>query len=391
MRKLLIRGCLGLVVITGLALVGLFVVINNTNQQSLAGSGQTRAEATIKAAPTPTAVASDRRLLMTYFYYWYDATSQAHLREVDGLTHHLPPQPAPSWRNVAWFKKELSDMGAAGIDVVLPAYWGFDRPDDAWSSQALPIMAQAWQELTAAGQPVPKIGLFFDTAFLNRRDLTTVDGMAYFYTNIREYFRHIPRTQWALINDRPIIFLFTSDSVGPFSQATFDYTYQQFAADFGVRPYIVREVSWDYPTLRWQNGQRVRDYESPIKTDNSYLYAAAIFGYVDRGGVATIGPGYDDRKVPGRNRAPTEREQGNFYRRAFDAAIASGKPLIVIETWNEIHEGSGISETIEFGRQYIDITREYAARFHRGAAGTIAPPGESAAWPIDQVQRRRDM
>ncbi|HEX2036597.1 MAG TPA: hypothetical protein VHS99_20635, partial [Chloroflexota bacterium] len=148
-------------------------------------------------------------------------------------------------------------------------------------------------------------------------------------------------------------------------QTTFDFVYERFAADFGVRPYLVREVSWDYPILRWERGQRVWDRARPIATDNSYLWAASIHGYVDRGGVAAVGPGYDDHLIPGRGGGTiVDREGGAFYRRAFEAAIASGKPLLAIETWNEIHEGSGISQTVEFGRTYLDLTRRLAAAFH---------------------------
>jgi hypothetical protein len=29
-----------------------------------------------------------------------------------------------------------------------------------------------------------------------------------------------------------------------------------------------------------------------------------------------------------------------------------------------MHEGSGVSETVEYGRKYIDLTRELAGAFH---------------------------
>ena len=37
--------------------------------------------------------------------------------------------------------------------------------------------------------------------------------------------------------------------------------------------------------------------------------------------------------------------------------------IIAIETWNELGEASGILETIEYGRQYIEITRAYLDRW----------------------------
>ncbi|HEV2123543.1 MAG TPA: DUF5010 domain-containing protein [Chloroflexota bacterium] len=292
-------------------------------------------------------------------------TTGGHLQEEAGLRYHLPPVPAPTWRSTAWHKKELTDMAYAGINVVLPVYWGFDRPDDAWSWLGLNVLAQAWHELRSEGIEPPQIGMFFDTAIVGGRDLTTTEGKEWFYANVQDFFSRIPRDQWALINGRPVIFLFTSDFTAAVNQSTFDHVYDRFAAEYGVRPYIVREMSWDYPILRWENGKRVRDYTQPIVTENSYQWNASVHGYVDSGGVAAIGPGYDDHLVPGRGKGRIrERENGAFYRRQFEAAIASGKPLLAIETWNEIHEGSGISETVEYGRHYLDLTRELAAAFH---------------------------
>jgi hypothetical protein len=40
--------------------------------------------------------------------------------------------------------------------------------------------------------------------------------------------------------------------------------------------------------------------------------------------------------------------------------------LVHVETWNEFHEGTEICEMREYGRQYIDLTREFADQFHAG-------------------------
>ncbi|MEJ7640242.1 MAG: hypothetical protein WKF75_20315 [Singulisphaera sp.] len=38
--------------------------------------------------------------------------------------------------------------------------------------------------------------------------------------------------------------------------------------------------------------------------------------------------------------------------------------MVHIETWNEYHEATNIAESREYGRQYLEMTRDYAARFH---------------------------
>ncbi len=330
---------------------------------------------TSSATPEPDP-ATNSPLVFTYFFYWYDAYSGQHLHEADGLRQHFPPDPAPSYRSVAWFQRQFEDMASAGIDVVLPDYWGYGR-DQRWSTEGLSYLALAKQEMLDAGQPAPQIGMFFDTTIIGDRDLTTPEGEEFFYSNFKDFFSRIPRGQWALVDGRPVAFLFTSDRVAAFNQSTFDYVYGAFQRDFGVRPYIVREASWDYPILRWQDGAPVRDLAQPIQTDNSYLWGAALNGYVDRGGVAEIGPGYDDTLVPGRHGVVRQRDGGWWYQRNFEKALASGKTMLAIETWDEIHEGSAICETDEFGRQYLDLTRAFTDQFHHRAAPSVlrgAPP-----------------
>lgn len=349
------------------------------------GSGQPTRASTPSAravAPTPAATAtapgggvpSDKPLVFTYFFYWYDAYSGQHLQAADGLRLHLPPDPAPSYRNVAWFQRQFEDMAQAGIDIALPDYWGYGA-DQQWSTEGLSYMALAKQEMIDSGQAAPQIGMFFDTTIINGRDLTTPAGKEFFYSNFKDYFSRIPRDQWGLVDGRPVVFLFTSDHVAAFNQSTFDYVYASFQRDFGVRPYIVREASWDYPILRWQDGAPVRDYSHPIKTDNSYLWGAALNGYTDRGGVAAIGPGYDDTLVPGRYGNVRPRDGGAWYRSNFEKALASGKSMLAIETWNEIHEGSAVCDTEEYGRQYLEMTRAFTEQFHARAAPSVMAAG----------------
>lgn len=361
MRRAVACSCAAVLVFAIIATVGVLGFLAYVHQHAVnaqltpTGGGIAGA-----AAPAPP-VAPDRRLVFTYYFYWYDATTGAHMQPD---RDHFPPNPAPSWRSAAWQGKELTDMSQAGIDVALPVYWGFDRPQDQWSTQGLAVLANAWRQQKAAGITVPSIGMFFDTTIVGMRDLTTPDGESWFYANFKDFFSRIPRDEWALINGGPVVFLFTSDFTQAVNQGTFDYVYEHFRADFGVRPYIVREVSWDYPILRWVDGQRVRDLQHPIKTENSYLWAAASHGYVDRGGVAAVGPGYDERLIPGRSGTYVPREGGSVFRNAFQKALASRKPLIAIETWDEMHEASDICESVEYGRAYIAIANQFSKQFH---------------------------
>jgi hypothetical protein len=67
------------------------------------------------------------------------------------------------------------------------------------------------------------------------------------------------------------------------------------------------------------------------------------------------------------NAVDTTRRDGAYYEENLRLALASGRKIMAIETWNELDEGTGILETREFGRQYIELTRRYANLFKGNA------------------------
>jgi hypothetical protein len=296
------------------------------------------------------------RTVSALYFYWYDAQSGGHLQPETLRTHFVTP---PDWHQVGWHEQQFRDMIDAGIDVALPNYWGY-HPNayDAWTYEALPIMAQANRNLTNQGLHPPKIGMFFDTSATGMADLRTWQSIGAWERQMYDFYSRIPRDQWALVQGRPVVYLFTSDTTGAMNQWTFDLASALFQSQFGVRPWIVREESWDYPILGWSNGERVRDYAHPIRTDDKYVWGGGIHGFTDSGTVAAIGPGFDvyGLLVP--------RLDGNWYMYNWYRALVSTRRAVFIESWNEAHEGTGIAEFQEFGRFYIYLTRLAADQFH---------------------------
>jgi hypothetical protein len=311
---------------------------------------------------------ANQNLVTTYFFYWFDAaflSQQA--RGFSVFPYHPVDQTTMSFTDAAWYHKQFSDMASAGVDFVLPDYWGepgqYNRrvapaPElNLFSTQGIPAMIDALQQLDAEGHPL-KIGLFLDTTILNDEDLTTDRGKQIFYASIRDYYSRIPPKLWAAIGGQPVVWLYDAQRVGAFDQSTFDYVYTQFAQDFGgLRPYIVREDQWyteRAPTNR------------VIQTEGVYGWGAAVSGYNPdpRYTIAQVGPGFKNTQFgDGPDRFDIDRRDGAFFTDALDAALAGGRHILAVETWNELGEGSGIMETQEFGRKYIDILRGYAARF----------------------------
>ena len=87
----------------------------------------------------------------------------------------------------------------------------------------------------------------------------------------------------------------------------------------------------------------------------------------------TVVPGYDDRKI----RSPgnyLDRMDGETYRKFWEDALSSGARCILITSWNELHEGTEIEPTREYGFLFLNITREYSSTLKQASIkDTFAP------------------
>ena len=304
---------------------------------------------------------SDQRIVGTYYFYWYDNETSLHISWLgkDCLTHH-PPEGPFSYREVSWHERELRDMIDAGIDFLLPVYWG-DSTNTFWSIAGLDALVQAERDLIAKGQTPPKIGMFFDTTALmlqwhvsghpnEKPNLSTPAGKELFYGMIRDFYSHVPPDLWARIDGAAMTFLYSAGWVSDYDQSLVNYTKTRFREDFNASIFLVRERSWR------------------IETDMQYGWGAA-FGPVLLD-VASVGPGFENvGAVNCYGQSPLHRDRlgGYAYQDDWEKAMRSGSKIVTIETWNELHEGTDICETRETGRLYIELTRRYSTLFKEGS------------------------
>ncbi len=284
-----------------------------------------------------------------YYFYWYRQPDN-HWVCPDCLTDHPPDAYvndsviAYSWADPNWHRRELLDLMAAGIEIVLPVYWG-DTSNLYWSNEGLDKLVLAEQSLIADGKSPPQIGMFYDTSALKAQngtppDLTTTAGKGLFFSMIQAFFDRIPdHSLWAKVDGHPLIYLYDSPYVSDYNQGSFDYVEQQFNLRYGETPYIVREISWQ-----------------GVQTDGVYAWGAAVNGPTFFGDLASIGPGYDDRPVRPNDPTYRDRECGEFYRDSWEQVIDSPATLLTVETWNEFHEATDVAPSREYGRQYLELT-----------------------------------
>jgi hypothetical protein len=312
---------------------------------------------------------STQRLATTYYFYWHDLTDPARRERFAGR-FHVPLDPDHySFLLPETHRREFNDMLDAGLDFVLPVYWGEPghpgrttgpTAPHYWSTEGIPPMVSA---LDAVGSL--QIGMFYDTTILANADLTTPSGKEYFYVNVRDFYSRIPPRFWAAIDGKPIVWLYDTIWVARFDQSSLDYLSDRFAQDFGgARLFVVRES-------QWQQSKGV-DPVTPVVSDGLYAWGAAPFGFNPSPEltVAQVGPGFKNTQYctggAERNCFDVDREGGVRYERQLQSAVSSGRRILAVETWNEFSEGTDIQETVETGRQYIDLTRRYADQFKAG-------------------------
>src|SRR5439155_20034150 len=114
----------------------------------------------------------------------------------------------------------------------------------------------------------------------------------------------------------------------------------------------------------WQESTGVAP-PGPLTSDGLYAWGAAPFGFNTSSelAIAQVGPGFKNTQYctggAERNCFAIDREGGARYERDLLQAVASGRHILAVETWNEFSEGTDVQETVETGRQYIDLTRHY--------------------------------
>lgn len=306
----------------------------------------------------------------THYFYWYHWPTE-HFDEPgapgpEGHCRHFVDPKRVSYRSVDWHAENFAAMADAGIDAALPVYWGapgaYERPNLAFSRAGLQPMVDALERLAKDGAKAPQLGLFYDTSTLandtrgaappgGKPDLTTAAGQDLFCTTVIDYFAAIPKQHWARHRGGALVVLYVGAFAGKRDAQLGNVLRARFRERFpGDAICLVADVSW-----------------GAIGQDLTTSWGAALQGPQLHRGVAQIGPGYDDRAVPGRRTPVRERENGNFYEYSWQKALAHRPELVLLETWNEMHEGTELCPTREAGKQYLELTKTWIDRLRSGA------------------------
>ncbi|MGB9620022.1 MAG: DUF5010 domain-containing protein, partial [Armatimonadota bacterium] len=321
-----------------------------------------------------------------FLFYWYDAPNNN--ANASQMPYHPYGLAGDSWvgynngyysmLNQCWWEAEFADMRRAGIDVAALVCWG----------DHISVANYMVPALERSGVGI-KIAMFDDTtseccewnvdqgrSYYPHSPMPLSDeaNWTYFYDRkIKPFFQAIPQKFWATHNGadleeggRPIIITYTAgwfSGVSSYGTALWQWVKDRFAADFkdannnAIVPWLILENSW------FQQG-------GAGSADGRYAWGAATCwgSSYELGGyrVSSVGPGYDDRLI----RSPglyVDRYEGYRLVGSFNGQQAFNSDLVMLETWNELWEGTAIQRCKDYPRSaggylpetyYIDLSRE---------------------------------
>jgi hypothetical protein len=308
---------------------------------------------------TPPAQAEGERLVLAFYYPWFDKNSWN-----SGKVSDLPLAPYNSDDRAA-MARQVEQAQSAGIDAFVLNWWGKGNRTEKNLKALLDVAAERGF----------RVAVDFD---LNSPVMSGVDS---YVENLRYLHTvHAAHPAYLRYGGRPVVFFYNvtrlpvatwqsiRDQVDPERKALWiaegtDLKYQSV-----FDGHHLYSITWPSGT---PPSQTLSSWGSKVRQASQDYGSTKIW-------VATVMPGYDDRKARPGGGFAQPRDGGDYYRQCWEAAIASEPQWVIVNSFNEWLEGSYIEPSQAYGRQYLDLTRQWAAQFK--SAGSAA--GEALAPPL---------
>jgi hypothetical protein len=317
------------------------------------------------AGRIPVTHAEGERLVLAFYYAWYDQKTWNPAKLSD-----LPLTPYASANQEA-MARQVDQARDVGIDAFVLNWWGKGNQTEKNLKALLDVAAPRGF----------RVAVDFDI------NSPFMGGAGSFADNLRHLHTvHAAHPAYLRYGGRPVVFFY---NVSRLPVATWRDLRDQ--ADPGRNAiWIAEGTDLNYQSvfdghhlysITWPNqippantlpkwGGRLRNYNRQHGTSKLW--------------VATVMPGYDDRKVRPGSGFVRSRAGGEYYRQCWQAALASKPHWVIINSFNEWPEGSYIEPSQAYGHLYLDLTRDWVARFKGADFGAVqapAPPPTATALP----------
>ncbi len=305
----------------------------------------------------PLTVPRRDRLVLAHYYPWWDPVAWTDPNLLDQpLRLYSTDTPADVTRN-------LQDVHDAGIDAVIVSWQG-SEVGGGWNLRRLRYV------LDGAQQAGLKVTVHLETLGANRvgREGAPPDPDVLTGWIVELVDTLATHPAWLKVDGRPVIFAYVWGFAGdatwltvldrlhasgrnPLMMADSTNPGHLLLAD-GLATYSGTLFTPDVATLMRETASAARVYHLLFSADGRPRIAAA-----------TVMPGYDETRLPGRSGRVVSRSGGEFYDRQWQAALASGADWVVISTWNEWAENTQVEAGQRFGETYVWRTRFWSAAF----------------------------
>lgn len=283
----------------------------------------------------------------------YDYNYQADKRKAAPVTGISNPDGTPalidfpiknagpwmSYDRVEWHREQLSEMAAAGIDVVAPVY----KAGAEYADKGLDCLVSALEELRAEGKPYPRVAMEYCP--------TSTDTQESIYKAIKSFFDRMPVDFRAVAQSgKPY-----SGKIGPMvvidsslSQDIIDYCTQQFNKDCGEVPVFDQTASSTISRL--------------VSRDQDFC-------------------GFDPNKsiISGKSEDEVKKQLG---------AAAKQSLWVICNNWNNFLTDESICSTRQYDGKYTDATlanvkrfqgnKDFDAQYLRAEVGHVIAPKQIA-------------
>jgi hypothetical protein len=296
----------------------------------------------------------DHRLVLALYYPWYGSATWA-----DPVLSDQPVQlydgsdPAAIARHVSWARD-------AGIDVLVSAWFG-PRPSNVTEDVLKALLdATGRVNMQTAALLETDSDIFFPSLVAQRAGIAHALSM------------HAPHPAYFHFQGKPVLFFWRPRGIwvgeqragrdGPASVEAWRALRDEmdpdraalWIAETEYTPYLeVFDGLFPY-NIAWASDpvRRLADYGGAVRSYSQRAGASKLW-------IATAMPGYDDSRLLDRpDRFAVDRQGGEFYRRTFLGAVASGPDWISISSFNEWVEGHQIEPSVSYGDLYLRLTRE---------------------------------
>jgi hypothetical protein len=268
-------------------------------------------------------------------------------------------------------RRHLYQAEQAGLDGFIVSWWGFPDRIEAAKRERHPNVVGADGSLLRLLETAPEgfdVTLYYETAKY---------GEASVPQNVREDLVRIAETyggqpRWMKVNGRPVIVIY-----GRVMNQMREACDNDVAEWKAVRAYLAGKgydlflVGDSLDPTYAACMDALHTYNPIGRTtrgiDLGPLYVEAANALHGAGKVfaATVVPGFDHDKVrwPVGQRLLEPRRDGGYYIDSWDTALSCDPEWVFVTSWNEWYEASQIEPSVEYGHDYITLTKQQVKRF----------------------------